>query len=119
MRNTFDNKDLPVIVIIGGGFAGLEFVKKLNNKPYRVILLDKHNYFTFQPLLYQIAAAGLSADSIAFPFRRKIGRYPNIIFRMAEVSGVDPAAKMVHTNVGTFTYDHLVIATGATTNFFG
>lgn len=119
MKYRFDDKSLPVIVIIGGGFAGLEFVKKLNNKPYRVILLDRHNYFTFQPLLYQIAAAGLSADSIAYPFRRKIGKFPNIIFRMAEVTNVDTTAKTVHTDTGDFQYDYLVIATGATTNFFG
>jgi NADH dehydrogenase len=119
MKNRFSNKNLPTIVVIGGGFAGLELVKRLNNKPYRVILLDKHNYFTFQPLLYQIASAGLSADSIAFPFRRKVGPYPNIIFRLAEVTTVEPESKCVHTNVGTFQYDHLVIATGATTNFFG
>lgn len=119
MKYTFGDKSLPLIIVIGGGFAGLEFVKKMNNKPYRIILLDKHNYFTFQPLLYQIAASGLSADSIAYPYRRKIGTYPNIIFRMAEVSSIDAQTQSVHTNVGTFHYDYLVIASGATTNYFG
>lgn len=119
MKNLFDNTSLPLIIVIGGGFAGIEFVKKMKNKPFRVILLDRHNYFTFQPLLYQIASAGLSADSIAYPFRKKIGPYPNIIFRMAEVLQVDTDKNCVHTNAGTFKYDHLVIATGATTNFFG
>ena len=119
MAYHYNDDRLPTIVVIGGGFAGLELVKKLNNKPFRVILIDKRNYHTFQPLLYQVASAGLSADSIGFPFRKKIGPYPNIAFRMAEVQEVDPAAKKVITNVGTFLYDHLVIATGTTTNYFG
>ena len=119
MRYRFSHTSLPTIVIIGGGFAGLALVKKLNNKPYRVILLDKYNYHTFQPLLYQIASAGLSADSIAFPFRRKIGKYPNIIFRMAEAKKVDTTKQCVETSVGSFHYDYLVIATGSTSNYFG
>nr|HPR28559.1 FAD-dependent oxidoreductase [Chitinophagales bacterium] len=106
MAYHYNDDRLPTIVVIGGGFAGLELVKKLNNKPFRVILIDKRNYHTFQPLLYQVASAGLSADSIGFPFRKKIGPYPNIAFRMAEVQEVDPAAKKVITNVGTFLYDH-------------
>lgn len=119
MKYKLSNKNLKTILVIGGGFAGLEFVKRMNNKPYKIILLDKHNYFAFQPLLYQIAAAGLSADSIAYPYRRKVGGYPNIIFRMAEVQGVETENNCVQTTVGTFQYDYLVIATGATTNFFG
>lgn len=115
----FTDDSLPTIIIIGGGFGGLELVKKLNNKPYRVILLDRNNYHTFQPLLYQIASAGLSADSIAFPFRRKIGPFPNIAFRMAEVQEVNPENKIVKTNVGDFHFDYLVIATGSATNYFG
>lgn len=110
---------LPQIVIIGAGFAGLELVKHLNNAPYRVLLLDKNNYHTFQPLLYQIASAGLTAESIAYPLRRKIGAYPNIAFRVAEVTAVDTGAQKVITDIGTFDYDHLVIASGATTNFYG
>ncbi|MBK8488712.1 MAG: NAD(P)/FAD-dependent oxidoreductase [Bacteroidetes bacterium] len=115
----FDDLSLPTIIIIGGGFGGLQLVKRLNDKPYRVLLLDKHNYHTFQPLLYQIASAGISADAIAFPFRRKIGPYPNIAFRMAEVTEVSPVNKIVHTNIGDFNYDYLIIATGSTTNYFG
>lgn len=118
MRYSYHDQSLPLIIVIGGGFAGLELVKKLNNKPYRVLLLDKHNYFTFQPLLYQIAAGGLSADSIAYPYRRKIGGYPNISFRLATVTSISPELNTVHTNVGDFIYDHLVIAAGACTNFF-
>ena len=118
MKYRYHDQSLPLIIVIGGGFAGLELVKKLNNKPYRVLLLDKHNYFTFQPLLYQIAAGGLSADSIAYPYRRKIGGYPNITFRMATVEQISPELNTVHTNVGDFKYDHLIIAAGASTNFF-
>ncbi len=118
MKYRYHDQSLPLIIVIGGGFAGLELVKKLNNKPYRVLLLDKHNYFTFQPLLYQIAAGGLSADSIAYPYRRKIGGYPNITFRMATVERISPELNTVHTNVGDFKYDHLIIAAGASTNFF-
>jgi len=119
MKYQYDDTSLPKIVIIGGGFAGLELVKKLNNKPYRVTLLDKNNFHTFQPLLYQIASAGLTAESIAYPFRRKIGKYPNIIFRLATVDQIDTKTQKVHTNVGEFEYDHLIIATGAVTNFYG
>ena len=119
MTYRYGDTSLPRVVIIGGGFAGLELVKKLNNKPYRVTLLDKNNFHTFQPLLYQIASAGLTAESIAYPFRRKIGKYPNIIFRLATVDQIDTLAQIVHTDVGEFEYDHLIIASGAVTNFYG
>jgi len=115
----YDDTSLPRIVIIGGGFAGLELVKKLNNQPYRVTLLDKNNFHTFQPLLYQIASAGLTAESIAYPFRRKIGKFPNVIFRLATVDQIDTETQKVHTDVGEFEYDHLIIASGAITNFYG
>ena len=119
MTYRYDDTSLPKIVIIGGGFAGLELVKRLNNKPYRVTLLDKNNFHTFQPLLYQIASAGLTAESIAYPFRRKIGKYPNIIFRLATVDQIDTITQKIHTDVGEFEYDHLIIASGAVTNFYG
>jgi len=119
MKYQYDDTSLPKIVIIGGGFAGLELVKKLNNKPYRVTLLDKNNFHTFQPLLYQIASAGLTAESIAYPFRRKIGKFPNVIFRLATVDQIDTKTQKVHTDVGEFEYDHLIIASGAVTNFYG
>jgi NADH dehydrogenase len=119
MAYHYADTTLPTLLVIGGGFAGLELVKKLQNTPIRITLIDKRNYHTFQPLLYQVASAGLSADSIGFPFRKKIGPYPNIAFRMAEVEHIDADKKTVQTNVGTFTYDYLVIATGTTTNYFG
>lgn len=119
MTYRYGDTRLPRVVIIGAGFAGLELVKKLNNTPYRVLLIDKHNYHTFQPLLYQIASAGLTAESIAYPLRRKIGGYPNVIFRVAEVTHIDTAQQEVVTDIGGFPYDHLIIATGASTNFYG
>lgn len=119
MAHKFSDTTLPKIVIIGGGFAGLQLVKQLENMPYRVVLIDKYNYHTFQPLLYQIASAGLTGESIAYPLRRKIGKYSNVIFRMAEVTEVDRLNKQVITTVGNFDYDYLVIAAGATTNFYG
>lgn len=109
----------PKVVVVGGGFAGLEVVQGLANKPYKVVLLDKQNHHCFQPLLYQVATASLGADSIAHPFRRTIGPMPNVAFRMAEVLRVVPAEKRVETNVGDFDYDILILALGSTTNFFG
>lgn len=119
MTYRYGDPRLPQVVIIGAGFAGLELVKRLNNTPYRVLLIDKHNYHTFQPLLYQIASAGLTAESIAYPLRRKIGGYPNVIFRVAEVTHIDTTQRQVVTNIGDFAYDHLIIAAGASTNFYG
>ncbi|MEZ5013806.1 MAG: NAD(P)/FAD-dependent oxidoreductase [Chitinophagales bacterium] len=119
MRYSISDTSLPHIVVVGGGFAGLAAIKKLNNKPFRVTLLDKHNYHTFQPLLYQVASGGLSADSIAYPFRRKTGAYPNIRFRMCSVESVDLENKKVITDRGAFAYDILIIAAGAQTNYYG
>ncbi len=115
----YDNLPFPVVVVIGGGFAGLEVVRGLAGKPYKVLLLDKQNHHCFQPLLYQVATASLSADSIAHPFRRTIAPVPNITFRMTCVNSVRPADNVVVTDDGEVKYDHLIIATGTTTNFFG
>lgn len=106
------------IVVIGGGFAGIEFAKQLHDKAVQVVILDKHNYHTFQPLLYQVATAGLEPDSIAYPLRRVFAKSPNCHFRLAEVKGIIADKKMVITNIGSIDYDELVIATGSRTNFF-
>src|SRR3954466_14735947 len=106
------------IVIIGGGFGGIEVAKKLKNKDLQIVLLDKHNYHTFQPLLYQVATGGLEPGSIAYPLRKFMQDIPNGIFRMAEVRNVDTSAQKIHTDIGDLHYDYLVIATGSTTNFF-
>lgn len=110
---------LPRVVIVGGGFAGLEVAKTLRNAPVEVLLIDRHNYHTFQPLLYQVASGGIEAESIAFPIRRIFSRQKNFMFRMAEVHRVQPEENLIHTEIGAIRYDYLVIATGADTNFFG
>src|SRR5687768_15549613 len=104
------------VVIIGGGFGGLELAKTLKDADVQVVLLDKQNFHTFQPLLYQVATAGLEGDSIIHPFRQIFEEQPNFYFRWAEVQAIDTATQMVETTIGLLRYDMLVIATGATTN---
>lgn len=111
--------NLPRIVIIGCGFAGLSFVRKINSKSYQIVLLDKNNYHTFQPLMYQVASSGLEPDSIVYPIRKFFSGKKNFHFRMATVNHVDSESKEIVTNIGSIKYDILVVATGATTNFFG
>lgn len=119
MENIYDNQKLPHIVIIGGGFAGLDLVKGLGNTPYRVTLFDKNNFFTFQPMLYQVAAGGIGPDGIAYPLRKVVSRFKNIRFRMAEVQSVETDKNQIVTSIGIFDYDYLVLAIGAKTNYFG
>lgn len=107
------------IVILGGGFAGIKIVKLLKNKPVRVTLIDKQNFHAFQPLLYQVASARIEPASICFPFRKMFQGYKNFDFRLATVERIDKEQKMVVTDNGNVKYDHLIIATGCTTNFFG
>ncbi|NBC09818.1 MAG: FAD-dependent oxidoreductase [Bacteroidetes bacterium] len=107
------------VVIAGGGFAGLELAKALRNKNYQVVLLDKNNHFTFQPLLYQVATGGLEPNSIAFPLRRIFRKADNVAFRMAEVEAVHPEKRQIDTSIGPVDFDHFVIATGTRPKFFG
>lgn len=109
----------PRIVILGGGFAGLNLAKKLNGSKYQVLLIDKNNYHTFQPLLYQVATGGLEPDSIAAPLRNLFDDSKNVFFRMAEVTQIIPDQNKILTSIGEVDYQYLVIATGSTTNFFG
>ncbi len=109
----------PRVVIIGGGFAGIAIAKKLKNKNLQVVLLDKHNYHTFQPLLYQVATGGLEAGSIAYPIRKVIQEYPNFYFRLTSVKEIDTQNQKVIAEIGELSYDYLVIATGSKTNYFG
>jgi NADH dehydrogenase len=118
-KQQYDSLPYPKVVVVGGGFAGLEIIRGLNGKPFKVLLLDKQNHHCFQPLLYQVATASLSADSIAHPFRTTIAPMANVAFRMCMVQRVDPVARMIHTDRGEVPYDILIIATGSTTNFFG
>lgn len=119
MSLNIPSSDLPRLVIIGGGFAGLSLIKHISKKEFQVILIDKNNYHTFQPLLYQVATGGLEVGSIAYPLRRYITRYKNVVFRMAEVLKIDAEKKVLDTNIGMLQYDYLVIATGSESNFFG
>lgn len=107
------------VVIVGIGFAGREAVKAFGHQDIDVLVLDDHNYHTFFPLLYQVAIAGLGPDEIAHPARVLVGRYPNVRFRMAEVIGLDPAARQILTNDGPVPYEYLILAAGSEPNFFG
>ncbi len=109
----------PRIIIIGGGFGGIALAKKLCKKEVQVVLIDKNNYHTFQPLLYQVSTGGLEPDSIAYPIRKVLQGYPNFYFRLAEVERIDTNGRMLQTNIGGIQYDYLVVATGSETNFFG
>lgn len=109
----------PRVVIIGGGFAGIALAKKLRNKNFQVVLLDKHNYHTFQPLLYQVATGGLEAGSIAYPIRKVIQEYKDFYFRLTSVKEIDTTNQKVISEIGDLNYDYLVIATGSKTNYFG
>ncbi len=111
--------DLPRVVIIGGGFAGMALLRKLLKEDVQTVILDKHNYHTFQPLLYQVSTSGLEPDSIAYPLRKITRENKDCIFRLAEVQRIDPENNIVFTSIGELTFDHLVIATGSKTNFFG
>ena len=108
------------VVIIGGGFGGLRLARKLSKKKsFDITLIDRFNFHQFQPLFYQVATAGLDASNISFPLRKVFHKEKNIHFRMAEVKSVDIAQKKVITDADIFSYDVLVLATGADTNFFG
>lgn len=111
--------NLPRIVIIGGGFAGIAFAQKLKNQQVQVVLIDKHNYHTFQPLLYQVATGGLEAGSIAYPIRKVVQEYKNFYFRLGSVNHIDKLNNTVIADIGEISFDYLVIATGSKTNFFG
>src|SRR5690554_4821759 len=111
--------ELPRVIVIVGGFAGLSFVKKLKNKAVQVVMIDRNNFHQFQPLLYQVATSGIVPDSIAFPFRKQFKRYNNVFFRMAEVLKIETDKKQLVTDIGRVSYDYLVIATGSDTNYFG
>ncbi|WP_462265047.1 NAD(P)/FAD-dependent oxidoreductase [Mucilaginibacter sp.] len=116
---TTDKSKFPLVVIIGGGFGGLELAKRLAKQPVEILLLDKHNYHTFQPLMYQVATGSLEAESIAFSLRKNFEGQKNLRFRVAEVTRIDTENNFVDTTIGEIAYDYLVIATGSTTNFFG
>jgi NADH:ubiquinone reductase (H+-translocating) len=114
-----DKSDKPRIVILGGGFAGVELAKSLRHAAVQVVLIDRQNFHTFQPLLYQVATAGVEPSSIIYPFRKIFDDQPNFYFRMADALSLDSEKKILETSIGYIQYDHLVVATGASTNFYG
>ncbi len=109
----------PRIIVIGGGFGGLEVVKGLQGLKAQVVLFDKYNHHTFQPLLYQVATSGLETNAIVAPFRRLFGSQQDFYFRLGEVKRIRPEENYIETSIGGVKYDYLVIATGAVTNFYG
>ncbi|MDD4227570.1 MAG: NAD(P)/FAD-dependent oxidoreductase [Mariniphaga sp.] len=111
--------ELPRIVVVGGGFAGINFIKGLKNLPVQVVLIDKNNFHQFLPLLYQVATSGIEPDNIAFPYRKLFEKYRNVVFRMAEVTHINTTHNKLSTNIGVIHYDYLVLACGSKTNFLG
>lgn len=109
----------PAVVIVGAGFGGLRAAHALRKAPVDVILIDRHNYHLFQPLLYQVATAGLEPEQIAKPVRAILRGQANLDFRMTEVTGLDLDAKQVATGDGAIPYDYLILAVGGETNYFG
>lgn len=113
------NSKFPLVVIVGGGFGGIELAKHLAKEPVEILLLDKHNYHSFPPLLYQVATGSLECESIAFSLRKNFEGQKNLRFRVAEITGVNTENNYIETTIGEIAYDYLVLATGSTTNFFG
>lgn len=108
------------IVIVGGGFGGIELANKLNKSGYQVILIDKNNFHQFLPLIYQVASAGIEPSSISFPFRNIYKRRKkDFFFRMAEARAVVPEKNILQTSIGKIEYDYLVLAAGTVSNYFG
>ncbi len=118
-RTRIDDLGIPRIIVIGGGFGGLELVKGLRHLKAQVVLFDKYNHHTFQPLLYQVATSGLETSSIVFPFRKRFAKQAEFYFRLGEVNHIKPEENYIETSIGGIKYDFLVIATGATTNYYG
>ena len=107
------------VVIVGAGFAGLKLARRLKSKGYQLVLLDKNNYHQFQPLFYQVATSGLEPSAISFPLRKVFQKEKNVFIRVSNVDRIYPEEKKIETVFGKVWYDYLILATGATTNFFG
>src|SRR5512135_702282 len=110
---------LPRVVIVGAGFGGLKTAQQLAHAPVQITLIDRHNYHLFQPLLYQVAIAGLVPSQIAYPVRTIFRRQKNVTFQMGQVTSVDLENKYVKMDGSVLAYDYLVLAIGGQTNFFG
>lgn len=107
------------IVVIGGGFAGIQFIENIDTNLFNITLIDKLNHHQFQPLFYQVATSQLEPSSISFPFRKIFQHKKGLQIRMAEVFSIDTSKSTVITSIGNFNYNELVIATGCGNNFFG
>lgn len=112
-------KEMPRVVIVGAGFGGLWAARSLARTRFRVTLIDRNNYHTFLPLLYQVAAAEVEPEEIVYPVRSILRPLRNVDFLLAEVERVDFTAQRVETSLGTLPYDYLILALGSTTHFFG
>ncbi|MCD8183768.1 MAG: NAD(P)/FAD-dependent oxidoreductase [Bacteroides sp.] len=117
--NIPDKEGRKRLVIVGGGFGGLKLARKLKSDKYQIILLDKNNHHTFQPLLYQVATAGIEPSAISFPFRKIFKKRTHFHIRICEAQRVIPKDALLETSIGTLAYDYLIIATGCDTNYFG
>jgi len=109
----------PKVVVVGGGFAGLNLIKELRKYKVQIVLIDKNNFHQFLPLLYQVAVCGIEPDNIVFPFRKLFKNYTNVIFRMAEVTAINSGCNELLTSIGAIQFDYLVIASGVEPNYFG
>src|SRR4030095_15802521 len=114
-----NTQKLPHVVIIGAGFGGMEVARGLANAPVRITLVDRHNYHLFQPLLYQVAIAGLLPAQIAYPVRTIFRKQKNLTFQMGEVTEVNLPSRYIKMDGSVIAYDYLVFAAGGETNFFG
>ena len=116
---TPSDRKLIKVVVAGGGFAGVHFIRKLKKSgKFQITLVDRNNYYFYPPLLYQVATGFLDPSSISYPFR-KLFRHKRVNFRMGEARGIDPVNKVLSLDNGALPYDYLVLATGCQTNFFG
>lgn len=116
---TLPKTDRKRIVIVGGGFAGIELIRKLRDTSYEVVMIDKNNYHSFIPLLYQVATAGLSPGDISSPLREFMQHFENFHFRLASIETIEANRNVIQTSKGELAYDILVIATGSVPNFYG
>lgn len=107
------------VIVVGGGFAGIQLVRKLDDNLFDILLIDKLNHHQFQPLFYQVATSQLEPSSISFPLRHVFRNKKNVMIRLAEVFSIDSPNNSISTNIGDFNYDYLVLAMGCKTNFFG
>ena len=119
MNLSIPETDKKRVVVIGGGFAGITFINNIDENLYQTVLIDQNNYHQFQPLIYQVTSSGLEAASICFPFRRLFHKKNDFHFRLTKVLSVDSQQKTIKTELGSLSYDYLVICAGATTNFRG